>query len=249
VIRADLSLASFQNKLDAAAKQMLGNSQEKAHQMTGANLYDRRTIAVLPFKNNSLNEDDNFFAIGLTEELVYDLQRLRLFSIISAESTMQYGTGDVDSKAVARDLNADFIISGAVRLGGNRIRINAKLIDSRTGLELWSNRFEGTDEDIFTLQDTIAFEIVGAIEPEIISHESKRVARVPTSDLMAWDLFLKGQAEFHKLSYEGLITAREYCERAHDADESFAQPLAGLAAVHFYLLMLFRSHLTDQEAA
>jgi len=257
IIRQDLSPVSFQSKLLISTEKMLGITDESKRAASVAALtadkppvsggHERTTLAVLPFKNNSPNPDDEYFASGLTDELVFGLQGLSLFSIISSDSTRQY-RDNTDPRIAARDLGADYVIMGGVRRAGDRVRINAQLVDANSGMQAWANQFDGVTEDVFELQNRIAIEIVSAIEPEIFVQESRRVTQLNPKDMAAWDLYLRGQAEYYKMTYEGFSKAAEFWEQARAADADFVQPVAGLAILNLYFLLHHRGQITESGA-
>ena len=147
-------------------------------------LPDKPSIAVLPFQNLSDDPDQEYFADGMVEALS---RTPRLF-VIAQSSTFSYKGRAVDVKQVGKELAVLYALEGSVRRVGNRIRITAQLLDATSGAHLWADRFDGTMEDVFELQDSVASSVVGVIEPTLGREEYRRSIRRPTDDLTAYDL-------------------------------------------------------------
>ncbi len=190
---------------------------------------DRPTIAVLPFDNMSGAEEDEYFADGMTEDLITALSKNRWLSVIARNSTFVYKGQSVDVRHVARDLRAGFIVEGSVRRAGNRVRISAQLLEAASGEHLWAERYDRDLEDIFAVQDEIAGTIAGQIEPALGSVARERVQRRPTSNLGAWDAYHLGMAHMYAFTKEGNREAQNLFRRAIEHDDRFAQAHARLA--------------------
>src|SRR5204862_642145 len=130
-------------------------------------LPDRPSIAVLPFQNMSGDPEQEYFADGIVDDIITALTRMRWLFIIARNSSFTYKGRAVDVKQVGRELGVRYVLEGGVRKSANRIRITAQLIDASTGVHLWADRFEGTLEDIFDLQDLVTASVVGAIAPKL----------------------------------------------------------------------------------
>ena len=157
-------------------------------------LPDKPSIAVLPFANMSGDPEQEYFADGMVEEIITALSRIRWLFVIARNSSFTYKGQAVDVKQVGRELGVRYVLEGSVRKGGNRVRITAQLIDALTGTHLWADRFDGLIEDVFELQDKIASSVAGVIEPTLQAAEMRRSAARPTSDLTAYDLYLRAFA-------------------------------------------------------
>src|SRR5438067_1876808 len=155
---------------------------------------DRPSLAVLPFVNMSGDAEQEYFADGITEDIITALSKLRWFFVIARNSSFIYKGKAVDVKRVGRELGVRYVLEGSVRKGGNRVRITAQLIDAATGTHLWADRFDGSLEDVFELQDKVASSVAGVIEPALQAAETARSANRPTTDLSAYDLYLRGYA-------------------------------------------------------
>jgi adenylate cyclase len=192
-------------------------------------LPDRPSIAVLPFENLSGDPEQEYFADGVVEEIITALSRFRQLFVIARNSSFTYKGRAVDVKQVGRELGVRYVLEGSVRKAGNRLRITGQLIDASTGAHLWADRFEGTLEDIFDLQDQITVSVVGAIAPRLEKVEIERAQRKPTESLDAYDYFLRGFAGIHVWTKEGNEKALSLLLRAIELDPSFAAAY-GMAA-------------------
>src|ERR1700758_4010805 len=157
-------------------------------------LPDKPSIAVLPFANMSGDPDQEYFADGVVEEIITALSRIRWLFVIARNSTFTYKGRGVDVKQVGRELGVRYVLEGSVRKAGQRVRITGQLIDATTGAHLWADRFDGSLEDVFELQDNVASSVAGIIEPALQAAETARSANRPTDDLAAYDLYLRAWA-------------------------------------------------------
>src|SRR5262245_105785 len=135
---------------------------------------DRPSIAVLPFANMSGDPEQEYFADGISEDIITGLSKLRWFFIIARNSSFAYKGKAVDVKRAARELGVRYVLEGSVRKGGNRVRITAQLIDAATGNHIWADRYDGELTDVFALQDEITRKVVAAIEPKLLEAEGIR---------------------------------------------------------------------------
>jgi TolB-like protein/Tfp pilus assembly protein PilF len=156
--------------------------------------HDKPSIAVLPFTNLSKDTRQEYFADGMVEEITMSLSRMRWLVVIACNSSVTYRDRIVDIKQVGHELGVRYVLQGSVRKAAARIRIAAQLIDTSTGVHLWSERFEGPQDDIFDLQDQVTTSVVSALAPELQQAEIERARRKPTANLDAYDYFLRGIA-------------------------------------------------------
>jgi len=159
-------------------------------------LPDKPSIAVLPFANRSGDPEQEYFADGMVDEIITALSRIKWLFVIARNSSFTYKGQAVDVKQIGRELGVRYVLEGSVRKAGQKVRITGQLIDAFTGAHLWADRFDGSLEDIFELQDRVAVSVAGAIEPALQSAETERAANRPTSDLTAYDLYLRAHALF-----------------------------------------------------
>jgi TolB-like protein len=195
-------------------------------------LPDKPSIAVLPFANMSGDPEQEYFADGMVEEIITALSRIRWLFVIARNSSFSYKGQTIDVKQVGRELGVRYVVEGAVRKAGQRVRITAQLIDATTGSHLWADRFDGLLEDIFEVQDKVAVGVAGVIEPTLQAAETRRSADRPTNDLTAYDLYLRALA--HSLSYEKdqIVQALDLLGQAIERDPHYGPALALAAHCH-----------------
>ena len=152
--------------------------------------------------------------------------------MIARNSTFTYKGQAVDVKQVGRELGVRYVLEGSVRKGGNRVRITAQLIDAETGTHLWADRFDGSIEDVFELQDKVALSVAGVIEPALQAAEMRRSAARPTTDLTAYDLYLRALAAFFSTTKERILEALGLLEQAIAIDPHYGPALAWAAICH-----------------
>jgi adenylate cyclase len=157
-------------------------------------LPDKPSIAVLPFANMSGDPEQEYFADGMVEEITTALSRIRWLFVIARNSSFTYKGQATDVKQVGRELGVRYVLEGSVRKAGGRVRITTQLIDAPSGTHLWADRFDGSLDDIFELQDQVASSVAGVIEPALQTAETVRSAGRPTNDLTAYDLYLRAWA-------------------------------------------------------
>ena len=192
-------------------------------------LPDRPSIAVLPFQNMSGDPEQDYFADGVVEELITALSRFRQLFVIARNSSFTYKDRAADVKQVGRELGVRYVLEGSVRRAANRVRITAQLIDAQTGGHLWANRFDGTPEDIFDLQDQVTTSVVGAIIPKLEEVEFNRSKFKPTESLDAYDYYLRAMMYFNQWTDETIGKALDLFYKAIELDPEFASA-NGLAA-------------------
>jgi TolB-like protein/class 3 adenylate cyclase/Tfp pilus assembly protein PilF len=154
-------------------------------------LPDKPSIAVLPFQNMSGDPEQEYFADGMVEEIITALSRIRWLFVIARNSTIAYKNQAVDAKRVSRELGVRYVLEGSVRKAGKRVRITAQLIEAETGVHVWADRFDGSLDDVFDLQDQVATGVVGVIEPTLRQAEIERARRKRPDNLDAYDLYLR----------------------------------------------------------
>ena len=146
-------------------------------------LPDKPSIAVLPFQNMSGDPEQEYFADGMVEEIITALSRVRWLFVIARNSTFTYKGQPIDVKQVGRELGVRYVLEGSVRRAGNRVRITGQLVEASTGAHLWADRFDGSLEEVFELQDRVATGVAGVIEPTLQVAEVARSATRQTADL------------------------------------------------------------------
>jgi len=193
-------------------------------------LPDKPSIAVLPFQNMSADPEQEYFADGMVEEIITALSRIRWLFVIARNSTFTYKGQAIDIKRVGRELGVRYVLEGSVRKGGGRVRITAQLIEAETGAHLWADRFDGSLEDVFELQEQVATGVAGVIEPTLQAAESARSASRPTSDLSAYDAYLRAYAMYSGSHQRQFRQALALLEEAIARDPQYG-PALGFAAL------------------
>jgi TolB-like protein len=203
-------------------------------------LPDKPSIAVLPFTNLSGDPEQEYFADGMVEEIITALSRIRWLFVIARNSSFTYKGQNVDVKRIGRELGVRYMLEGSVRKAGGRVRITAQLIECETGTHLWADRFDGLLEDVFELQDKVAVSVAGVIEPALQAAETARSARRPTTDLTAYDLYLRAYAMVLSTSAQ-IPDAICLLEQAIARDPRYGPALSWAAYCHMRLVSDGRS--------
>jgi len=194
-------------------------------------LPDKPSIVVLPFINMSGSPEQDYFADGITEDIITALARLRWFFVIARNTSFAYKGTSIDVKRVARELGVRYVLEGSVRRSGQAIRVAAQLIDATTGNHIWAERYDRNLTDIFAIQDEITESVVGSIEPELLKTESSIVAARSLADMTGWDLVRQGMWYFHKVARDTHRKARELFRAAVKLDPLLPEAHAWLARV------------------
>jgi adenylate cyclase len=210
-------------------------------------LPDKPSIAVLPFQNISGDPEQEYFADGMVEEIITALSQIRWLFVIARNSTFTYKGRAVDVKEVGRELGVRYVLEGSVRKAGTQVRITGQLIDALTGTHLWAGRFDGSLNDIFDLQERVAVSVAGVIEPTLQAAEMRRSAARPTTDLGAYDLYLRALAVVFPITKERLIEALGWLERAIAIDRHYGPALSWAAIC--YQRLVYDGWAEDPETS
>ena len=189
-------------------------------------LPDKPSIAVLPFANMSGDPEQEYFADGMVEEIITALSRIKWLFVIARNSSFTYKGRPVDVKLIGRELGIRYVLEGSVRKAGGRVRIAAQLIDAVSGTHLWADRFDGSLQDVFELQDQVATGVAGVIEPTLQAAEIRRAAERPTHDLTAYDLYLRALPHLYSWQRERNALALDLLGKAIERDPRYGTALA-----------------------
>jgi TolB-like protein/Flp pilus assembly protein TadD len=200
---------------------------------------DKPSIAVLPFNNMSNDPEQEYFADGISEDLITDLSKLEGMTVIARNSSFAFKGQQVDVKEAAHTLGVRNVLEGSVRKMGDRVRINAQLIDGVTGAHIWADRYDGSFEDIFDLQDEIMEKIVAALEVNLTRRDREQTRHRSTDNVEAYDLFLQGRTKVYSMMPKAMAEARALFQRAIELDDKFVAPYAMISCIAF-LGWLFR---------
>ena len=192
------------------------------------------SIAVLPFNSFSDEASQNYFADGMTEDLITDLSRLPGLFVIARTSTARYREKPVSIRQVAEDLGVRFVLEGSVRREGDDLRVNAQLIDALTGYHVWAERFDKPVADIFDMQDEIVSHIISGMSVELDKAQISQIGSGSTTSVKAYDLFLQGQAHYRLATPAAYSKAVEYFEQALLHDPEYPKAHAALASIYWF---------------
>ena len=190
------------------------------------------SIAVLPFANMSGDAEQEYFADGISEDIITALSKLSQLFVIARNSSFTFKGKNVNVQEVGKSLGVRYVLEGSVRKSGNKVRITAQLIDATTGGHLWAERFDRDLTDIFAVQDDVTQQIVGALAVNLTEGDKQRMAPEHTDSMEAYDSFLRGRELWHRLTKETNTEARELLQRAIELDPKYAPAYAFLALTH-----------------
>jgi len=188
-----------------------------------------RSVAVLPFVNLSPDPENEYFADGMTEDVIAHLSKVPSLKVISRTSVMAFKKREQDLREIAARLNAGVLLDGSVRRSGDRVRIVAQLVDARTDQHLWAETYDRRLTDIFEIQTDVALQIARALDAALSPDEQRRIQREPTSNLEAYQHYLQGRSCLVRYTAEGMRQSIVYFERAIERDPGYALAYAGIA--------------------
>ncbi|MFZ0770528.1 MAG: winged helix-turn-helix domain-containing protein [Candidatus Sulfotelmatobacter sp.] len=210
-----------------------------------------RSVAVLPLQNLSNDPNQEYFADGMTDELITDLAQIRELKVVSKTSIMQYKGTRTPLPQIGRDLGVDAVVEGSVLRSGERVRITAQLIRTATDRHIWAAAYDGDLKDVLSLQARVAEAITNEVKLSLTAEESGRLRQARAVNPEAFDLYLRGRYAWNQRNVEGFQKANEYFNQAIEKDANFALAYSGLADSHT-LLTLYGAgvtHMTEAQAA
>ncbi|HET7452917.1 MAG TPA: protein kinase [Thermoanaerobaculia bacterium] len=190
------------------------------------------SVAVLPFLSFSADPENEFFADGVTEDVIANLSKIRSLKVISRTSVMVFKKREASLREIGAKLGAATILEGSIRRAGNRVRIVAQLIDAQTDEHLWAETFDRELTDIFQIQTEVALHIADALKAELSIDERSRIEKPPTQSARAYQLYLQARSWFYRSTEEGYRRAIDYFQQAIEEDPEFALAHAGLASLY-----------------
>ncbi len=208
---------------------------------------DMPAIAVLPFDNLSADPEQEYFADGVTEDIITALSSVQSFFVIARNSTFTYKGKAVDIKRVGRELGVHYVMEGSVRKAGQRVRVTAQLLDASTGQHIWADRYDGALDDIFDLQDQITTTVVGAIEPYLNRAEFERIKQKRPDSLDAYNLTLRGLQSMNELNPDSTARALELFIKAIEADPNYARAYVCASWCHRRHVQLRGMTLSEED--
>jgi TolB-like protein/class 3 adenylate cyclase/Flp pilus assembly protein TadD len=196
-------------------------------------LPDKPSIAVLPFANVGSDPEQEYFSDGMTDDLITDLSKVSGLFVIARNSVFTYKGKPVKVQQVAEELGVRYVLEGSVRRAGEKLRVNAQLIDATTGHHLWAERYDGNIGDVFALQDKITQKIVAALAVKLTVGEQENVERKHTDNIAAYDAFLQGRAHYVRRTPDDFAEAVRYFEKAIELDPNYGRAYAALALTYW----------------
>jgi serine/threonine protein kinase/tetratricopeptide (TPR) repeat protein len=197
-----------------------------------------RSVAVLPFVNLSPEPENEYFADGMTEDVIAHLSKMPSLKVISRTSVMAFKKRDQDLRDIATRLNAGVLLDGSVRRAGDRVRIVAQLVDARTNQHLWAETYDRRLTDIFEIQTDVALQIARALDAALSPDEQRRIRREPTSNIEAYQQYLQGRHWLVRYTAEGMRKGITYFERAIECDPDYALAYTGIAYAHLEMALI-----------
>jgi adenylate cyclase len=200
---------------------------------------DKPSVAVLPFTNMSGDPEQEYFADGITEDIITDLSKVSGLFVLGRNTVFTLKGKAVNLEQVAKQLGVAYVLEGSVRKAGNRVRINAQLIHGTTGGHLWADRFDRDLTDIFAIQDEITHKIVDELRVALLPEERKALAQQTTDNVEAYTSYLKGREFFHRSSRSSLSIAKQMFSKAIALDPLYARAYAGIADCDSFLFLQY----------
>ena len=194
-----------------------------------------KSIAVLPFKNESSDSTNLYFVNGLMEASLGNLQKIEDLRVISRTSVEKYRNSDKNIAEIAAELDVNYIVEGSGQKVGDQVLLNIQLIDAITDTRVWGEQYTHQVVDIFALQNEVAKKIADAIEAKVTESELEQIDKKPTDNMVAYDYYLKAQEPFNRETIDGLLEAIPVFEKAIEEDPKFALVYADLAIAYYYL--------------
>ncbi len=221
-------LVRLKRDLDSASLQ--ASSSPDARKGAGDDAGEN-SVAVLYFENLSGAKEDEYFRDGITEDIITELSKIKGLNIFSRPTVLAYRDKPVTPAQIGQQLRASHVLAGSLRRAGDRLRINAQLIDTKTDFPLWSERYDREMKDVFEVQDEIARKIAEALRITLSPQEQEALAAKPTDDLQAYDMYLKGKSYARRLTRQDVDFALQMYESAVAQDPNFALAFAAIANV------------------
>jgi adenylate cyclase len=241
-----LGVKSLKNLADPLEVFRMEMPWSRTHDAEASHVADMQRIAVLPFENISPNSADAYISDGLTEETISTLSKISGLRVIARTSVLRYRGSEKGIAEIGRELGVGTLLEGSVRKLGDKLRVTVQLIDSGTEEHLWAEDYDRRMEDVFEVQKEIATKVADELRVKLQPQEMRRLEKKGTEKSAAFALYLKGRYYWNERTEEGFGRAREYFEKAIEADPSYAQAYVGLADT--YLLMAFQNLIKSQEA-
>jgi len=204
-------------------------------------LEPEKSVAVLYFENLSGDKEDEYFRDGMTEDVITELAKIKDLRLFPRSAVLAFRDKPQAVTEVGQQVRAAFVLEGSVRRAGSRLRITARLAETRTGHSVWAERYDRQLEDVFAIQDEIAQNIARALRVMLSDQEKREIEKVPTRDVQAYDYYLRGRQVVYQFRRNGLEFARQMFARAIVIDSTYAAAFAGVADCSSFLYMYFEA--------
>jgi TolB-like protein/Flp pilus assembly protein TadD len=188
-----------------------------------------KSLAVLYFENPGGAKEDEYFRDGITEDIITEISKIKELWVLTRSAVLAYREKQVTAPEVGRELNAAYVLEGSLRRSGQRLRITARLVETATARSVWAERYDRQMEDVFAIQDEIAQSIAKALKLVLTEQEKRAIEKAPTTDVQAYDYYLKGRQYFHQFRRKSFDFARQLFARAIVIDPNYALAYAGVA--------------------
>jgi serine/threonine protein kinase/Flp pilus assembly protein TadD len=200
-----------------------------------------KSVAVLYFENLSGSKEDEYFRDGITEDIIIELSNIEGLSAFPRSAVLAFRDKPITAPQVGQQLGAAYVLEGSLRRAGNRLRITAQLVETRSGRSAWAKRYDRQMEDVFAIQDEIAQSIAAALQVMLSEKEKRAIGKAQTADVQAYDYYLRGRQFFHQFRKKGFDLARQMFARAIVLDSGYARAYAGVADCCSFLYMYYES--------
>ncbi len=208
-----------------------------------------RSVAVLYFENMSSSKEDEYFRDGISEDIITELSKIGQLRVFPRAEMLAYRDKQVTAAQVGQELGASHVLGGTLRRAGNRLRITAQLVETKTRHSVWAERYDRQMEDVFAIQDEIAQNIAAALKLALTEQEKKAIAKAPTTNVEAYDYYLRGRQFFHQFRRKGFEFAQQMFERAIEIDPTYARAYAGIADCCSFLYTYWHASTNTLEQA
>lgn len=208
-----------------------GGAQPRAEERT----FGKPAIAVLPFTNMSNDPEQEYFSDGITEDIITDLSKISGLHVIARNTVFVYKGRAIRIEQAADELGVNYVLEGSVRKAGARVRVTGQLIDARTGMHIWADRFDRELTDIFAIQDEITQAIVAELKVKLLPEEQKAISQAPTDSMEAYAYYHRGRQFLHRRSKPYLQLARRMFVKAAELDAGYGRAYAGIADCDSFL--------------